>query len=160
MSLPKFTILQAFVINYPDQARQLLSSQPQLSYALFQALLLNKIVDPTILQRMLAATQSGAPPRPPQMTTPNVPNLQNPGMGRPPHPSPSVPPPIHQSHYYQGPPVAPPSTTYAPPPMQAPSIPPPSSTPTHSVTPQFNLPEGIDPSQRVCDSSFPPKHLN
>lgn len=43
-------VFQAFVINHPEQARQLLVSQPQLSYALFQALLLNKIVDQAILQ--------------------------------------------------------------------------------------------------------------
>lgn len=41
---------QAFVITHPDQARGLLVAHPQLAYALFQALLLNKIVDPVILQ--------------------------------------------------------------------------------------------------------------
>ena len=41
---------QAFVITHPDQARSLLVAHPQLAYALFQALLLNKIVDPAILQ--------------------------------------------------------------------------------------------------------------
>jgi hypothetical protein len=38
------------VITHPDQARTLLVAHPQLAYALFQALLLNKIVDPAILQ--------------------------------------------------------------------------------------------------------------
>jgi hypothetical protein len=38
------------VITHPDQARALLVAHPQLAYALFQALLLNKIVDPAILQ--------------------------------------------------------------------------------------------------------------
>ncbi|KAI9459114.1 hypothetical protein BJY52DRAFT_1266324 [Lactarius psammicola] len=41
---------KAFVITHPDQARGLLVAHPQLAYALFQALLLNKIVDPAILQ--------------------------------------------------------------------------------------------------------------
>jgi cleavage stimulation factor subunit 2 len=41
---------KAFVITHPDQARALLVAHPQLAYALFQALLLNKIVDPAILQ--------------------------------------------------------------------------------------------------------------
>ncbi|KAH9992346.1 hypothetical protein BJV77DRAFT_443803 [Russula vinacea] len=41
---------KAFVITHPDQARSLLVAHPQLAYALFQALLLNKIVDPAILQ--------------------------------------------------------------------------------------------------------------
>ena len=44
------TLLKAFVITHPDQARALLVAHPQLAYALFQALLLNKIVDPAILQ--------------------------------------------------------------------------------------------------------------
>ncbi|KAI0249799.1 hypothetical protein BJV78DRAFT_1225025 [Lactifluus subvellereus] len=52
---------KAFVITHPDQARTLLVAHPQLAYALFQALLLNKIVDPVILQRMLAATSIGNP---------------------------------------------------------------------------------------------------
>jgi cleavage stimulation factor subunit 2 len=43
-------LYQAFVITHPDQARSLLVAHPQLAYALFQALLLNKIVDPAILQ--------------------------------------------------------------------------------------------------------------
>lgn len=38
------------MITHPEQARALLVAHPQLSYALFQALLLNKIVDPGILQ--------------------------------------------------------------------------------------------------------------
>ena len=45
------------MITHPDQARALLVAHPQLGYALFQALLLNKIVDPAILQVRL-------PPRP------------------------------------------------------------------------------------------------
>ena len=38
------------MITHPDQARVLLQAHPQLAYALFQALLLNKIVDSAILQ--------------------------------------------------------------------------------------------------------------
>lgn len=41
--------LQAFVITHPEQARALLVAHPQLGYALFQALLLHKIVDPAVL---------------------------------------------------------------------------------------------------------------
>jgi hypothetical protein len=37
------------VITHPEQARTLLVAHPQLAYALFQALLLNKIVDQGIL---------------------------------------------------------------------------------------------------------------
>jgi hypothetical protein len=38
------------VITHPDQARALLVHHPQLAYALFQALVLNKIVDAAVLQ--------------------------------------------------------------------------------------------------------------
>lgn len=38
------------MITHPEQARALLIAHPQLGYALFQALLLNKIVDPAILE--------------------------------------------------------------------------------------------------------------
>ncbi|EKM78405.1 hypothetical protein AGABI1DRAFT_114691 [Agaricus bisporus var. burnettii JB137-S8] len=105
--------MKAFIITHPDQARQLLVKHPQLSYALFQGLLLNNIVDPAILQRMLEQTASqqmnpgttSTPPRPPM----------------PPHlsqQSPFVPPPSHMS--YQ-----------APAPMSG--LPPPSSLPPASA---------------------------
>jgi len=42
--------MKNFVHNSPEQARNLLQSQPQLSYALFQAMLMNQIVDPSVLQ--------------------------------------------------------------------------------------------------------------
>lgn len=42
-------LYKAFVITHPEQARTLLVTHPQLAYALFQALLLNKIVDQGIL---------------------------------------------------------------------------------------------------------------
>ena len=38
------------MINHPEHARLLLVEHPQAAYALFQALLLNKIVDAAILQ--------------------------------------------------------------------------------------------------------------
>ena len=37
------------MITHPEQARILLIAHPQLGYALFQALLINKIVDQSIL---------------------------------------------------------------------------------------------------------------
>lgn len=42
--------MKNFVHNSPEQARNLLQTQPQLSYALFQAMLMNQIVDPSVLQ--------------------------------------------------------------------------------------------------------------
>ncbi|TFY55548.1 hypothetical protein EVJ58_g8174 [Rhodofomes roseus] len=69
--------MKAFVITHPDQARALLVAHPQFGYALFQALLLNNIVDPAILQRMLQATNSATPSQAKA-------------------PAPVAPPPMHQ----------------------------------------------------------------
>ncbi|SJX63109.1 related to Cleavage stimulation factor [Sporisorium reilianum f. sp. reilianum] len=52
--------MKSLVATSPDQARALLSGHPQLAYALFQAMLMMNVVDPDILQRILAA--SGAVP--------------------------------------------------------------------------------------------------
>ena len=115
--------LQAFVINHPDQARQLLVKHPQLSYALFQALLLNKIVDSVILERMLASSRGGAaPPPPPQAPV-------RPPMGAPPpHMQQQYPP---QQHYMQPMPPFPPQGVHQPQSMQPPPMaaPPPAASP-------------------------------
>ncbi|KAI0822441.1 hypothetical protein BC628DRAFT_1429439 [Trametes gibbosa] len=103
------TTCTAFVITHPDQARALLVAHPQLGYALFQALLLHKIVDSAVLNRMLAATGASAPPATPQ----------------PPQP------PVQQPTAY----VQPPPVIQQPPPMYPPAIPPPSQTPVHHPTP-------------------------
>jgi cleavage stimulation factor subunit 2 len=42
--------MQAFILNSPEQARQLLNAHPQLAYALFQAMIMNNIVDSSVLQ--------------------------------------------------------------------------------------------------------------
>ncbi|KAH9848634.1 hypothetical protein C2E23DRAFT_937864 [Lenzites betulinus] len=99
----------AFVITHPDQARALLVAHPQLGYALFQALLLHKIVDPAVLNRMLAATGASAPP----------------AAAAPPPQPPAQPPTV----YAQPPPVI-----QQPPPMYPPAVPPPSQTPVHHPT--------------------------
>ncbi|PWY99514.1 hypothetical protein BCV70DRAFT_119840 [Testicularia cyperi] len=52
--------MKSLVTTSPDQARALLTGHPQLAYALFQAMLMMNVVDPEILQRILAA--SGALP--------------------------------------------------------------------------------------------------
>ncbi|KAF8639220.1 hypothetical protein AX17_001705 [Amanita inopinata Kibby_2008] len=155
--------MKAFVITYPDQARTLLVSHPQLAYALFQALLLNKIVDSAILQRMLEATSGSTipsappipagPPRPPippphlqhPMAYPQIPYstppLQQPqpvpGMPPPPPPPMSVPPPGAMFPHHQAPPGMPPISSYyrpPPPPTQAQVVPP--QPPAQTSTPQ------------------------
>lgn len=80
--------MKSLVATSPEQARTLLSGHPQLAYALFQAMLMMNVVDPEILQRILAA--SGAVPG----AAPAVPaHMQNNGGG-------SATPPQH----YGGPP--------------------------------------------------------
>lgn len=45
--------MKSLVTTSPDQARGLLNSNPQLTYALFQAMILMKVVDQSVLQRMI-----------------------------------------------------------------------------------------------------------
>ncbi|KAF8698398.1 hypothetical protein AX14_001138 [Amanita brunnescens Koide BX004] len=148
--------MKAFVITYPEQARALLVAHPQLAYALFQALLLNKIVDSAILQRMLEATAGGgaghtvpqaarqAVPPPhlqhplyPQMPYP-APPIQQPqplqGMPPPPPPPMSVPPPSAMFSHHQPPPGMAPMPYYRPPPPQTQM--PPSQPPAQTSAPQ------------------------
>lgn len=142
--------MKAFVITHPDQARALLVAHPQLGYALFQALLLNKIVDPTILQRMLASTTGapapGAVPPPQQLPPPAAypPPVHH---AQPPYGAPSMPPmppppvaptpPMYSHappmpHMMNPTPVQPPPYYRAPPPpapVPAPAQPPPGPAP-------------------------------
>ncbi|KAL1745954.1 hypothetical protein HDZ31DRAFT_81554 [Schizophyllum fasciatum] len=128
--------MKSFVLNHGDAARLLMQSHPQLAYALFQALLLNNIVDPVILQRMLADTSKS----PPTATVPPMPQFNAPagmgyglagmGAGMPP-PLPTPPPgnmygrsagppqgyPMQPSasNFYPSPPAAAPQASVAPP---------------------------------------------
>ncbi|MBW0485313.1 hypothetical protein O181_025028 [Austropuccinia psidii MF-1] len=64
--------MKQLVTTAPDQARQLLNSNPQLTYALFQAMLMMGIVDASILTRMLvpaAMPQQQQQPQPPHPST-------------------------------------------------------------------------------------------
>ncbi|EJD01485.1 uncharacterized protein FOMMEDRAFT_142096 [Fomitiporia mediterranea MF3/22] len=164
--------MKAFVINHPDQARMLLVAHPQLSYGLFQALLMNRIVDPAILQRMLAATQAGSSTTPAPAARPPVPAAppsQMPPVQAPPMPSqyppfpPTMPPTMQPAPYYQQPtppqPPVPP-TQSVPTPTPAPSVPTPA--PSGAAPPQFNLPDNIDPAQRAMLTSvlaLPPEQI-
>lgn len=104
--------MKGLVTADPAKATQLFSTQPQLAYAIFQALLLLKLVDPQILAAILQAPvpppQQAIPPQaPPQQYAPpthqgyphmppqygNVPTPQNAAPYQPP---PSAPPPMQQ----------------------------------------------------------------
>ncbi|KAF9256022.1 hypothetical protein L218DRAFT_966761 [Marasmius fiardii PR-910] len=165
--------MKAFVITHPDQARALLVAHPQLAYALFQALLLNKIVDSSILHRMLSATtQAAAPPtnaaavpsRPP--ATPQVnngtpaPTPQSqfqppygypppPGM-MPPYMAPGMPPPGAMF-----PPTMPPSYFRPPPPMGMMSSPP---QPQQQTPDKMSAPPGAPlPTPPSTQNAPPPQ---
>ncbi|BFZ59043.1 hypothetical protein YB2330_000045 [Saitoella coloradoensis] len=60
--------LKHVIHTAPDQARALLSTQPQLAYAVVQAMLMMNLMDASVLQRVVAST--GAPPPPPQAIVP------------------------------------------------------------------------------------------
>lgn len=47
------TQMKSLVVSSPDQARSLLTSNPQLAYALFHAMLLMNVVDPAVVQRVI-----------------------------------------------------------------------------------------------------------
>ena len=105
--------MKGMVISDPGQANQLLTQAPQLSYAIFQALLLMGLVDTSVLATVIEG--NGPPPQ----TTPQQP---------PPHSAPGFPqyPPPHQNPQYQGVhhqmhvPTPPVHHNFQPPPMQQP----------------------------------------
>ncbi|KAH7928334.1 hypothetical protein BV22DRAFT_1083178 [Leucogyrophana mollusca] len=140
--------MKAFVITHPDQARALLVAHPQYAYALFQALLLNKIVDQTVLQRMLQATAGGGGPGPSQPPPMSMPYQQGPPLHQPQPvmalPPMSGPPPGAPNVYQQQqhpPSHMPPQNAYYRPP------PPPQPAPQQHAPPA--LPDlGMDPAQR------------
>ncbi|KAG6860714.1 hypothetical protein C0995_008299 [Termitomyces sp. Mi166 len=157
--------MKAFVITHPEQARTLLLAHPQLAYALFQALVLNKIVDSAILQRMLAATTGGTAP-PPVTRAPVPPLLQHPQPPQYPPMAPQAypPPPLQQAqppipglgvappppipaptmyghhmpppHVGMPPPPMPPYSYRPPPPAAQPMAPPPQTQTTPPPAPQ------------------------
>ncbi|KAH7101686.1 hypothetical protein BKA62DRAFT_702877 [Auriculariales sp. MPI-PUGE-AT-0066] len=107
--------MKNYVVTQPDQARKLLSTHPQLAYALFQTLLLHNIVDQAVLQNMLVPQVAPVPP-PHLQRAPYPPHL---GGGMPTHTS--TPPPL-------GPPA------YGYPPMN-PMMPVPPHPPTAAPAP-------------------------
>ncbi|KNZ81118.1 Cleavage stimulation factor subunit 2 [Termitomyces sp. J132] len=141
--------MKAFVITHPEQARNLLQTHPQLAYALFQALVLNKIVDSAILQRMLAATNGSAAP--PQVARPPVPppHLQQPQHSQyPPMPPQTFPPPLQQTQ----PPIPALAPPTAAPTMYGHHVPPPHA----SMPPPPMAPYGYRPPTSVAQPMVPP----
>lgn len=64
--------LKKMAINHPGQTRSLLGSNPTLTYAVMQALLLMNLVDPSVVQRIVATPSSSQVPTP--ASPPGVPS--------------------------------------------------------------------------------------
>ncbi|OWZ33062.1 cleavage stimulation factor subunit 2 [Cryptococcus neoformans var. grubii Br795] len=86
--------MKTLITTNPDQARQLLSSKPQLAYALFQAMLLRSIIDPSVLQRIqpIPANAAALPAPYPPAAKPFPYGVPPPQSQPPPSSYPSYPP--------------------------------------------------------------------
>ncbi|KJE02217.1 cleavage stimulation factor subunit 2 [Cryptococcus gattii NT-10] len=98
------TSMKSLIQTNPDQARQLLSQQPQLAYALFQAMLLLNLLDPSVL----SSIQPLAAPAPASAAAPSgaAPVAPGPGVGANAGPGSRAPnyPPYPPPAQAQGPP--------------------------------------------------------
>ncbi|WWC69785.1 uncharacterized protein I206_103728 [Kwoniella pini CBS 10737] len=141
--------MKSLISTNPEQARQLLTSKPQLAYALFQAMLLMNIVDPSVLQRIQPLPTTAPPvpiptinhaPTPPPNSYSSYPPNNGPPTNYPPYPPSNAPPPAVGG--YSRPPPPPTSGGYnpptqsgygAPPPQAGYGAPPPASAPPPPV---------------------------
>jgi len=91
--------MKTFVTSYPKQAHELLSHNPQLSFAIFQALILNDVVERSVIQRMQDAAKAAQPPAP----APAPAYQQGPPYSQypPPMPGLGMPPPMPPSQSHQ-----------------------------------------------------------
>lgn len=95
------TQMKSLAASSPDQARSLLTSNPQLAYALFHAMILMNVVDPAVVQRVVSdsgvqMTQGQPPPMPmtmpaPPPVAPQVVHQPPPGAQPAPAPQPADP---------------------------------------------------------------------
>lgn len=111
--------MKGVVASEPQKATELLSRAPQLSYAIFQSLLLLGLVDTTVLQSVLGQAQQSQPtPTPASMPLGgSVPPSGAPPYGAPPTAyggGPSTMTPPVQNAYPQQPPPPPPPMGGAP----------------------------------------------
>ncbi|KAL8688374.1 MAG: hypothetical protein Q9218_005701 [Villophora microphyllina] len=128
--------MKGLAMNDPAKATELLRQAPQLSFAIFQALLLLGLVDTTVL----ASVVEQAPQPPPPQANPPPPNMP-PSRG-PPQGYNAPPPPMPPQQYGQygipghvptppvhGQPYQPPPMQQQPPPLQQQQQPPPPPQP-------------------------------
>ncbi|WWC85168.1 uncharacterized protein L201_000025 [Kwoniella dendrophila CBS 6074] len=157
--------MKSLISTNPEQARQLLTSKPQLAYALFQAMLLMNIVDPSVLQR-IQPLPTATPARPPQNAYPPYPPASSggppPPSNYPPYPPQNGPPqpggpgyrgpPPTQGGYNNGPP---PPVGYGAPPSSGYSAPPPVPTPQSQVPTPLTGMAALPPSAQQALATLP-----
>ncbi|KAK4051907.1 hypothetical protein OIV83_002612 [Microbotryomycetes sp. JL201] len=140
--------MKALVTASPYEARALLTANPQLSYALFQAMIMMNIVDPSTLTKMLP--QAAAIPEPAPVNTPPYGGPASGYGGRPPY---GAPPPAVPAPYggpppagYGGRPAGYPPNQPTPPPGQSGPPPRPYGAPQPAAQPQ-SAPPQVAPEQ-------------
>lgn len=133
--LDVLTQMKALAISDPARATALLKSAPQLSYAIFQALILMNLVDPKVLAQVV--DQATRQIQPANIPPPQPPPQQYQGYPPPPIPSQSAPRPQQQ---------------YAPTPVQ--HQPPPQPQPAQ-LTQQEMIQQVLAMDQRTIDSFSP-----
>lgn len=155
-SLPPQTLLdiltqmKSLAISEPAKTQELLRAQPQLSYAIFQALLLMGLVDEKIFAQVIAQPQQVATTlpqvMPPQMAQPQI--AQPPMIPQHQTPVPGYPPQPPQHQQYSG---------FPPPPVPGqamPVMPPRPGMPYGAPPPQFAqqpTPQPQQPAQPTQD---------
>jgi cleavage stimulation factor subunit 2 len=137
--LDVLTQMKGLAISDPGRAIELLKQAPQLSYAIFQALILMNLVDPKVLAQVVEQTA-----RPPSMA--GIPPPQQ----QPPQQYSGFPPPIPGQQFQ--PPRPQPQSQYAPPPM--------AQQPTQPQQNQNDLLQQVlAMDQRTIDSLPPTERL-
>ncbi|OCK83735.1 hypothetical protein K432DRAFT_346579 [Lepidopterella palustris CBS 459.81] len=92
--------MKGLVMSDPGKATELLKQAPQLSYAIFQSLLLLNLVDTSILSSIIEQSAAPAPAGPPQ--PPQMPQMPQGFTGYPP---PHIPTPPVAAQQYPPPPM-------------------------------------------------------
>lgn len=92
--LDVLTQMKALAISDPVRATSLLKTAPQLSFAIFQALILMNLVDPKVLAQVVE--QASRPPQPANVPLPQPAPQQYPGYPPPPVPGQMPPRPGQQ----------------------------------------------------------------
>ena len=146
--LDVLTQMKAMAISEPARATELLKAAPQLSYAIFQALILMNLVDPKILAQVVE--QASNAPQPQEAQLPQMPPI-------PPQPTPQqypgYPPQPMPGQHQQYPPPRPPSHQPFPPPQPTPQQPPQAQPP--QMDQNTLLQQVLQMDQRTIDA-LPP----